>query len=215
MGRVIDLSGQSFGRWHVLSGCDRPSTRKKKDAWFWCKCACGVERAVSSDALRRGKSQSCGCLHSEVSAETGRKNRTHGHSIASNSPTYRSWRCMWQRCTNPRSNVFHLYGGRGISVCSEWKEFSVFLSDMGERPEGTSIDRIDGTGNYEPSNCRWADAITQAANSRCTRVLSYNGETLSVAGWARRLGVTHYMLSSRLRRNYWDLGAAILDLRGA
>jgi hypothetical protein len=86
----------------------------------------------------------------------------------SRTPTHKSWSMMKQRCTNPNSNRWSIYGGRGIKVCAEWQTFAGFFADMGERPEGTSIDRIDPDGNYEPANCRWATAKEQRANRRIT-----------------------------------------------
>jgi hypothetical protein len=96
-----------------------------------------------------------------------RKQYKHGHaSTYNNSKTYISWRALRQRCLNPNHQKYKNYGGKGITVHETWNKFVNFLSDMGERPEGTTIDRIDRDGNYEPSNCRWADASTQNKNRR-------------------------------------------------
>jgi hypothetical protein len=131
----------------------------------FCQCDCGgVKPAVREDHFKSGHTRSCGCLGLEILLKHG-----HGSKGARRSPTYRSWCAMTERCTNPKASSFAHYGGRGIAVCPRWqggRGFENFLSDMGERPAGTSIDRIDVNGNYTPENCRWADAKTQRANQR-------------------------------------------------
>lgn len=105
--------------------------------------------------------------HEELRAATdprGRHNLTHGHARGDHSPTYRSWNAMLQRCDNPRNIGYIHYGGRGITVCDRWRTFALFLEDMGVRPEGYTLDRLDNDGNYEPGNCRWATRKQQAQN---------------------------------------------------
>src|SRR3990167_2204749 len=98
------------------------------------------------------------------------KPRTHGHTgLAGTSPTYQSWKAMLERCRRPLNASYKRYGGRGITICKRWLVFENFLADMGERPVGTSIDRLDNDGNYEPGNCRWATPVEQAANRRTAR----------------------------------------------
>lgn len=132
-------------------------------------------RAVSAanrDPARRARVSATLRGHS-ISQETATKIAEgltiHGHSkrvSADASPTYRSWQAMKHRCLNPRATKWDLYGGRGITVCARWMRFDTFLSDMGERPDGTSLDRIDPNGNYEPGNCRWATPLEQRHNRR-------------------------------------------------
>lgn len=125
---------------------------------------------------------------------------THGHTRNYRStPTWRSWSSMRQRCTNKNLPHYRHYGGRGITVCERWSVFENFLADMGERPHGTSIDRIDKDGNYEPGNCRWASNRQQQVNSRNARMLTYQGETMCITDWAKRLGLLQQGLSERLK----------------
>lgn len=116
---------------------------------------------------------------------------THGHyTHGKSSPTYNTWQSMRNRCNNPNAHDYKNYGGRGIKVCKEWDSFPKFLSDMGERPKGTTLDRIDVNGAYCKKNCRWATPKMQALNMRTTCLLEYQGEVDSIHGWSQRLGVT-------------------------
>lgn len=122
------------------------------------RCECGTERIVGYDNLRRGRSISCGCLK-----------RLHGHARGDNgrpTPTYISWQAMRTRCSNPNCKDYLHYGGRGIRVDPRWDTFANFLSDMGKRPPGQTLDRVDVNGNYSPTNYRWATSQEQAANKR-------------------------------------------------
>lgn len=113
------------------------------------------------------------------------------------------WRSMLARCHNPGNKRFADYGGRGIVVCERWRrDVGAFLADMGERPDGHSLDRIDNDGPYSPENCRWATRREQQNNSRRNLLLTYDGVTLSVAAWARRLGVPVSTLYMRERRGW-------------
>lgn len=127
-----------------------------------CICDCGTERTIERG--KWGKTKSCGCLQRETVATRNRQSRTHGMS---KTKTYRVWVAMIQRCTDPNATGYANWGGRGITVCERWRHsFEAFLADMGERPEGCSIDRIDNGGNYEPGNVRWATALEQTQNRR-------------------------------------------------
>ena len=116
----------------------------------------------------------------------------HGHfANGKGTPTYRTWNAMKQRCNNCNAPNYYLYGGRGIKICKEWNDsFIAFLSDMGERPKGTTLDRIDSNGDYCKENCRWATPKEQSMNLRTTNIIVYDGITDSVHGWCERLGVS-------------------------
>lgn len=136
-------------------------------------------------------------------------NRTHGHAPhGRGTPTYRSWATMLQRCTNPNHPKFPQYGGKGITVDPRWKAFENFLQDMGERIEGTTIDRKNGRKGYFPGNCRWATIDQQQHNIKSNRNFTLHGETLCMNQWAKRLGVSGGLISYRLRSG-WSLEDAL------
>lgn len=115
---------------------------------------------------------------------------------------------MIGRCHNPNSSGYSSYGGRGITVCERWRDFANFLADMGERPEGKTLDRIDGSLGYFPENCRWATVGEQNRNTRRNHNVTYNGETHCVSEWARRAGISHETLRGRLAKG-WSMDRAL------
>lgn len=191
-----NMVGQTFGRLTVdaelseRDGCGA--------IMYACSCDCGATASVAGISLRSGHTKSCGCLYSET-----RKSicRTHGKS-RTNNLTYNSWLRMRRRCSGAAFKDQAHYSGRGISVCERWNSFSNFLADMGARPPGTTLDRIDNDGNYEPGNCRWASNAEQSRNTSRNVWIEHNGKRLCLKDWADEIGVSPATLHSRYRRGW-------------
>lgn len=156
-----NITQQRFGRLIALL----PQGKDNHGMYRWlCQCDCGREKVVRSSDLIQGKTKSCGCFHDEAIAKRAFR---HGHSKGAHSKgtkTYSTWMAMRDRCRYPNYKDYKYYGGKGIKVCERWNSFENFLTDMGERPEGLTLDRIDSNGDYEPGNCRWATWAEQRAN---------------------------------------------------
>jgi hypothetical protein len=184
-----DEVGNKYGKLTVI---EFTGNTKSGDSRWKCLCECGNETTVARGELRRGSTKSCGCHRASAKGMC-------------ESPEYTSWQEMKRRCYNPKAPYYEIYGGRGITVCQRWLDaFVNFLDDMGPKPFAeATIDRIDGNSGYEKDNCRWATKLEQSQNSRKVRMITYNGETRCLRDWARKLGITHSTLRSRLER--WTL----------
>jgi hypothetical protein len=172
MARLERLIGRQFDRLTVRGGPRYSGHNPPRAHWF-AECDCGEWGWFRASRLKGGTTKSCGCLQREESARRNVKQFSrHGHARQSGrSRTYTTWQMLRQRCTNPRNPNYRWYGGRGITVCERWlHNFENFLADMGHRPTGKSIDRINSNGDYEPSNCRWATPSEQLRNRRAARL---------------------------------------------
>lgn len=189
-GLFCDLTGMDFGRLKVNGYLGRIGAN---NCWE-CLCACGDKCTVSGGNLKSGHTQSCGCLHKEITSKTHKK---HGKT---KTPEYQIWAGMKDRCLSKKNISYPRYGGRGITVCNKWmKSFENFIADMGTRPSPDySIDRINNNGNYEPSNCRWADQKTQANNTSRTIQLNIAGVTKPLTTWAEDCKLHRSVIISRL-----------------
>lgn len=198
-----NLAGQRFGYLQVLG----PVGRCGQGSISWlCRCDCGVEKAVRSPELVRPKDGtiSCGC---DAAKRIRARQFKHGRVAT---PEYRSWGSLVNRCLNPKNKQYPYYGGRGITVCAEWRSsFERFFADMGTKPSAKhSIDRKDNDGPYAPWNCRWATPLEQTINRRNTVRVTFNGQTKSLSEWAQERAIPHDALFGRIR-NGWTTEEAL------
>lgn len=184
-----DLTGKCFSNLVVLCRSQDIGNGKKPVVKWECECACGKKVVVKSDSLLSGHTKSCGC-----------KKVKHGYS--NKERLYDTWKNMRRRCFDPKNKRWNQYGGRGISICSEWNDYSIFREwalTNGYRDDLT-IDRIDVDGNYCPENCRWVDEKVQANNTSRNRYFELDGEKLTMSQLSIRLGLTYSALQHRIER---------------
>lgn len=169
---------------------------------YECQCLCGQLTWALRSNLRSGNTKSCGCLFNETRSTS---HRTHGKT---GTRVYRIWAGMIQRCTDPNTSAYKDYGGRGVQVCDRWRQFKNFLTDMGEPPDGYSLERKDVNAGYGPDNCVWATRTEQARNTRRNHLLTLNGETKPLAAWSESLGLSIATIKQRLRKG-WPVEKAL------
>lgn len=184
MGKIKNITGETFGVLRVVSFAGVTPDAKRLALWN-CACACGMEVIVAGAALRSGKRKSCGCLlRRHIHAQTLQQTRHGCCARTAVTGAWRSWKSMHDRCkANHKSHKS--YYDKGITVCDRWQVFENFYADMGDRPEGTTLDRIDNSKGYTPENCRWADAYTQANNRSSRRLYQAFGKALTLLEWAK------------------------------
>jgi hypothetical protein len=203
MTKCAELTGQRFGRLVVISR-HFPNNREHNTQWL-CKCDCGNMIVVSEAALTSKHTQSCGCLQRERAGETHTKHALYYNANGNKSRLYAIWQSMKRRCYNSHDGNYKNYGARGIKVCDEWlnnfKAFHDWAMANGYK-DNLTIDRINNDGNYEPSNCRWADKKLQGRNKRNNIILTFDGKTMTLPEWADYLGIKLKVLENRIRRGW-------------
>lgn len=200
MAEFKDLTGQRFGRL-IVAGISRKVQSGKRERYYWeCSCDCGKTKNIRTDCLTSGLVRSCGCLKKEQDAVNLTKN--HRHKL-SNTRIWHVYYSMLHRCYNENDSRYSDYGGRGISVCEEWKNsFDAFAKWAIENgyTEGLQIDRINNNGNYEPENCRWVDIKTNCRNRRSNVIVSYKGKEMTLVEASEKSGLSYSTLRSRWER---------------
>ncbi len=192
-GAVIDITGSSFGGWTVLAYLGSLG----KAARFLCRCDCGEVRVLAGNRLRQHAGTECTGRHANDGVVA-----SHLHTSGGASGTYRSWQAMRGRCERPSNAAWPRYGGRGIRVCDEWRRFDRFLFDMGPRPDGAWIERIDNDGPYCLANCRWSTPSENSRNRSNTKLVEYRGESRPLIAWCEMLDLDYASVNVRMNRGW-------------
>ena len=207
--KLIDLTGQKFGRLTVIERAENHITNNGcvKTQWL-CECCCDNKTriVVNTQNLRNGHTKSCGCLRIEEAKKSIKINHAPIKHGKSNTRLYKIWYAMKDRCYNPKNKKYALYGAENKQVCDEWQEFEPFYEWAMENgyKENLTIERIDGTKGYNPKNCKWASYTEQNNNKRDNHYLTYNGETKTIAQWAREKDFPRSTIDNRLRYGWND-----------
>lgn len=201
---MIDLRELHFGRLAVIKEAE---TVKGKRRWV-CACICGTQLTVDQYKLRSGATQSCGCLRNEL---TAKRSTVHGHARRGyKSRTWSAWAAMNDRCYRKSSTAYQRYGAVGIQVCDRWRtSYDNFLADMGECPEGMTLDRRDNSLGYELNNCRWSTPSEQAVNRRTTRLVTIGDRTQCLKHWASEFGIDYIKVYKRVTYLGWTIEEAL------
>lgn len=201
MKSIIDITGEKFGK---LTAIKYVGNRQ----WLF-KCDCGNTKVITTCAVVGKRVKSCGCLHLER-CRSGLNQRRHGHTVGGRrSPEHSVWTDILKRTTNKNHKFYNRYGGRGIKVCERWLKFENFLSDMGKRPKGLTIDRIDNDCDYTKSNCKWSTRKEQARNRKTTKHITYKGQKKSLAEWCEIYKLPYARVFARLNKLHWSIEAAL------
>lgn len=209
MGSKVEMIGKKFNMLTVLAEAGRT---KAGNIIYKCLCSCGEVKNIDGVSIRRGHTKSCGCLLIESCTKNGLKRKTHGQSYKKEG-IYHIWQSLKARCLNESNGSYMNYGGRGITVCDRWRNsFESFSEDMGQRPKGFTIDRIDTNGNYQPDNCRWATNADQCQNKRNNVLnsrdvdkirLDYSIEKETYKSIADRHGISVSTVGNVIRNETW------------
>jgi len=204
--KFIDFTNRTFTR---LTAINRAENDKTGHVQWNCVCTCGNKVVVPAKSLKTGNNKSCGCLKKELDKTRG---ITHG---LSKTPEYHAWDNIKGRCYNINDKRFSDYGGRGITVCEEWKnDFLAFYNCVGPRPSKKhSIDRIDNDGDYRQGNVKWSTAKEQQNNTRQNHYITVNGKTLNIAQWSILVGIHRGTLNHRLTKGWSDYDAVFTPVR--
>ncbi len=202
MAQTISLIGNRFGRLVVIADGPRILRAKSSQPTSICLCDCGRKVQIFKSNLRRGTTNSCGCLQKELLAK---RCTIHGQATRANhTRTYYKWCGMIKRCDNPNNPAWDDYGGRGIRVCERWKSFPNFLADMGEAPRGLTVGRKNNNGDYEPGNCEWQTYVVQNRNKRTNRLVVIGGVIDCVAEFSEIFNINPSTACRRMDRMGWS-----------
>jgi len=198
--KANDYTGKRFGRLvcvERLPSRVQPSGQKKS---MWkVLCDCGNTAEIRGADLASGNTTSCGCFAKE---SAGKSNKTHG--LSKIHPLFYLWCDMRSRCNSPKDPAYSRYGGRGITVCERWSSFENFIADMGDRPAGYQLERVNNDLGYSPDNCTWATREAQCRNRRSNIKVTINGETLCLLDWCKKVSLPYARVRARIKKLNWS-----------